>query len=34
MLRSRICYHVAVGDNQQLRQGDLLFEIDPADFQA
>jgi multidrug resistance efflux pump len=25
---------VAVGDNQQLRQGDLLFEIDPADFQA
>jgi multidrug resistance efflux pump len=26
--------HVAVGDNQQLRKGDLLFEIDPADFQA
>src|ERR1700761_5359112 len=26
--------HVAVRDNQQLRQGDLLFEIDPADFQA
>jgi multidrug resistance efflux pump len=25
---------VAVRDNQQLRQGDLLFEIDPADFQA
>src|SRR6266436_9915092 len=26
--------HVAVHDNQQLRKGDLLFEIDPADFQA
>ena len=26
--------HVAVRDNQRLRQGDLLFEIDPADFQA
>jgi multidrug resistance efflux pump len=26
--------HVAVRDNQQLRKGDLLFEIDPADFQA
>ena len=26
--------HVAVGDNQQLRKGDLLFEIDPAVFQA
>lgn len=26
--------HVAVQDNQQLRKGDLLFEIDPADFQA
>jgi multidrug resistance efflux pump len=25
---------VAVRDNQQLRQGDLLFEIDPADFQT
>jgi multidrug resistance efflux pump len=25
---------VAVRDNQQLRQGDLLFEIDPADFRA
>jgi RND family efflux transporter MFP subunit len=25
---------VAVGDNQQLRKGDLLFEIDPAVFQA
>src|ERR1700722_16136581 len=25
---------VAVRDNQGLRQGDLLFEIDPADFQA
>jgi multidrug resistance efflux pump len=25
---------VAVRDNQQLRKGDLLFEIDPADFQA
>jgi multidrug resistance efflux pump len=26
--------HVAVRDNQQLQKGDLLFEIDPADFQA
>ena len=26
--------HVAVHDNQQLRRGDLLFEIDPSDFQA
>jgi multidrug resistance efflux pump len=26
--------HVAVRDNQQLRKGDLLFEIDPADFKA
>jgi RND family efflux transporter MFP subunit len=26
--------HVAVRDNQQLRTGDLLFEIDPTDFQA
>jgi RND family efflux transporter MFP subunit len=26
--------HVAVRDNQQLRKGDLLFEIDPSDFQA
>ena len=26
--------HVAVGDNQQLRKGDLLFEIHPAVFQA
>jgi multidrug resistance efflux pump len=26
--------HVAVRDNQQLRTGDLLFEIDPSDFQA
>jgi multidrug resistance efflux pump len=26
--------HVAVRDNQQLRKGDLLFDIDPADFQA
>jgi multidrug resistance efflux pump len=26
--------HVAVHDNQELRKGDLLFEIDPADFQA
>lgn len=25
---------VAVRDNQQLRKGDLLFEIDPSDFQA
>jgi RND family efflux transporter MFP subunit len=25
---------VAVQDNQQLRKGDLLFEIDPSDFQA
>jgi multidrug resistance efflux pump len=25
---------VAVRDNQPVRQGDLLFEIDPADFQA
>src|SRR6266403_663780 len=26
--------HVAVHDNQGLRKGDLLFEIDPSDFQA
>jgi RND family efflux transporter MFP subunit len=26
--------NVAVQDNQQLHKGDLLFEIDPADFQA
>ena len=26
--------HVAVDDNQQLRKGDLLFEIDPSDFEA
>jgi multidrug resistance efflux pump len=26
--------HVAVHDNQELKKGDLLFEIDPADFQA
>jgi RND family efflux transporter, MFP subunit len=26
--------HVAVRDNQQLRTGDLLFEIDPSDFKA
>jgi multidrug resistance efflux pump len=26
--------HVAVGDNQPVRKGDLLFEIDPSDFQA
>jgi multidrug resistance efflux pump len=26
--------HVTVRDNQQLRKGDLLFEIDPADFRA
>jgi RND family efflux transporter MFP subunit len=26
--------HVAVRDNQALRTGDLLFEIDPTDFQA
>src|SRR6201988_2825907 len=26
--------HVAVPDNQELRKGDLLFEIDPSDFQA
>src|SRR6266403_3797041 len=25
---------VAVRDNQPVRQGDLLFQIDPADFQA
>src|SRR6202035_2985384 len=25
---------VAVRDNQQVRKGDLLFEIDPSDFQA
>jgi multidrug resistance efflux pump len=25
---------VAVHDNQQVKKGDLLFEIDPADFQA
>jgi multidrug resistance efflux pump len=25
---------VAVHDNEQVRQGDLLFEIDPSDFQA
>src|SRR6201984_3583139 len=26
--------HVAVHDNQQLQKGDVLFEIDPSDFQA
>ena len=26
--------HVAVRDNQQVQKGDLLFEIDPADFRA
>src|ERR1700724_2934185 len=26
--------HVAVHDNQQVKMGDLLFEIDPADFNA
>ena len=26
--------YVAVRDNQQLRKGDLLFQIDPSDFQA
>jgi len=26
--------HVAVHDNQQIKTGDLLFEIDPADFNA
>src|ERR1700732_2872530 len=26
--------HVAVHDNQPLHKGDLLFEIDPSDFQA
>jgi multidrug resistance efflux pump len=26
--------HVAVHDNQQVKAGDLLFEIDPADFNA
>ena len=26
--------HVAVHDNQDVKKGDLLFEIDPADFQA
>ncbi len=26
--------HVAVRDNQQVKSGDLLFEIDPADFSA
>src|SRR5258708_20162696 len=26
--------HVAVHDNQQLRKGDLLFQIDPSDFRA
>jgi multidrug resistance efflux pump len=26
--------HVAVHDNQEVKKGDLLFEIDPADFQA
>ena len=26
--------HVAVHDNQELRKGGLLFEIDPSDFQA
>ena len=25
---------VAVHDNQEVKKGDLLFEIDPADFQA
>jgi multidrug resistance efflux pump len=26
--------HVAVHDNQEVKRGDLLFEVDPADFQA
>ena len=26
--------HIAVHDNQQIKSGDLLFEIDPADFNA
>src|SRR6202011_1628374 len=26
--------HVAVHDNQQIKSGDMLFEIDPADFNA
>jgi RND family efflux transporter MFP subunit len=26
--------HVLVSDNEQVKRGDLLFEIDPADFQA
>src|ERR1700733_33809 len=26
--------HVAVRDNQQIKTGELLFEIDPADFTA
>jgi multidrug resistance efflux pump len=26
--------HVGVRDNQEVKKGDLLFEIDPADFQA
>src|SRR6202007_1428698 len=26
--------HFAVHDNQEVRSGDLLFEIDPADFEA
>ena len=26
--------HVAVVDNQEIKKGDLLFEIDPADFKA
>ena len=26
--------HVAVHDNQEVQKGDLLFEIDPTDFQA
>jgi len=26
--------HVAVHDNEEVKKGDLLFEIDPADFQA
>ena len=26
--------HVAVHDNQEVKKGELLFEIDPADFQA
>ena len=26
--------HVGVRDNQEVKKGDLLFEIDPEDFQA